>query len=334
MRGRFAAGAWLCALLAAFTVCGPVTETSFAGPGGDLPGNPTRSQTIRQTTIMTAAERDDFTKPPKYYTDAAGQRYRLADWNVVCTPGGEIASEAVKEVVYRAVEGVQVIPWQITVQEEQDGQGEETARGVLEMTEKTVLEETWSDEFSVPVTFHAYGAEQYELGAITIAAGEALPPVEEYRQELLRILGLKDSDYLVEDMQWDGDPYVDESGELCRNALAVGKKRVADYRVVYAGQVSRQLPDTYCLNTVYELNTPAREPSVSIVRETTAEAERPPQENETGKIWYWIRSGVVVTIAAGLFAILLGTLILLAAWRREERGKKGHRDRSSQGKKV
>ncbi|MBS6952505.1 MAG: hypothetical protein KH230_04660 [Enterocloster asparagiformis] len=339
MRRRLGKMAVFCTLLlTALTVSRPAAGTSFAQSSGSKtensgetrPENQSGDQKeslaeiqnqntqkiIRQTTIMTAQEREVFVKPPEYYTDEAGGRYRLADWNVECIPGGTTSREAKKEMVYRSVEGVQVIPWQITVQEEQDG---EVTRGRLEMTEKTVLEETWSDDFSIPVTFHAYGAEQYELGEITIEAGEQFPPAGEYRQELLRILGLKDSDYLVEDMHWNGEPYTDESGEVCRNALAVGKKRVADYRVVYAGRISQPVPDSYRLNTLYRLDSPAVDPTVPVVGETAAELEIPPEKNTGEKIWYWIRSGVVVTIAAGLFAILLGTIILLAAWRREER---------------
>ncbi len=344
MRRTLGKLAGVCALLAALAVSCPAPGMSFAQSSGNRPENSGEprpanqnadrqeslaeiqnqisQKTIRQTTFMTAQEREAFVKPPEYYTDEAGGRYRLADWNVECIPGGTTSRDAEKEMVYRSVEGAQVIPWQITVEEEQD---DEAARGMLEMTEKTVLEETWSDDFSVPVTFHAYGAEQYELGEITIEAGEQFPPAGEYRQELLRILGLKDSDYLVEDMRWNGEPYTDESGEICRDALAVGKKRVADYRVVYAGRISQPVPDSYRLNTVYRLDPPTVDPTVSVVRETTAEPEIPQEKNTGEKIWYWIRSGVVVTIAAGLFAILLGTIILLAAWRREGREGKARK---------
>ncbi len=47
------------------------------------------------------------------YTDESGERYRLADWNVECIPEETAGHDAEKEVVYRAVEGAQVIPWQI-----------------------------------------------------------------------------------------------------------------------------------------------------------------------------------------------------------------------------
>ena len=88
----------------------------------------------------------------------------------------------------------------------------------------------------------------------------------------IRDRGLKSSDYVVENMVWDGEPYMAAGGEVCRDAVAVGKKRVADYRVVYAGQIVRTIPERYCLKTVYELNIPVREPSVSVIRETTSEA--------------------------------------------------------------
>ena len=325
MRGRPAVRTCSRMLLTALLGCFLAAGTVFAGTAGSrekglvINQGENMRKTIRQATFMDAAERERFVRPPEYYTDESGERYRLADWNVECIPGETAGHDAKKEVVYRAVEGAQVIPWQITVEEDQDG---ENARGVLEMTEKTVLGESWSDEFSVPVTFHSYGAEQYELGEIMIPAGQELPLSEAYREELLRVLGLKSSDYVVENMVWDGEPYVDAGGEVCRDAVAVGKKRVADYRVVYAGQIVRTIPERYCLKTVYELNIPVREPSVTVIRETTSEAEQPVPENENGKFWYLIRSGVVVTIAVGLFAILLGTIVLLAAWRREERRKK------------
>ena len=160
MRGRPAARIYLRMLLTSLLVCFLAASTAFAGTDGSreeslvINQDQNMRKTIRQATFMDAAERERFVRPPEYYTDESGERYQLADWNVECIPEETAGHDAEKEVVYRAVEGAQVIPWQITVEEYQDG---ENARGVLEMTEKTVLDERWSDEFSVPVTFHSYG---------------------------------------------------------------------------------------------------------------------------------------------------------------------------------
>ena len=39
----------------------------------------------------------------------------------------------------------------------------------------------------------------------------------------------------MDSVQWDGEPYEDSEGTLCRNAVASGKKMVSDCKAVYKG---------------------------------------------------------------------------------------------------
>lgn len=41
-------------------------------------------------------------------------------------------------------------------------------------------------------------------------------------------------------------------------------------------------------------------------------------EEPVGNLWYWVRSGFVITVGAGLIGIGVGLLALLAVWYRPE----------------
>lgn len=299
-----------------------VTSMALPASTTDLENAP--ANVIRRSRSMGAEEREQFSRPPASYETGDGTVYELVDWRVECIPGGIARHDMEREMTYQAVEAAQTVPGQLAVREEFAG---EQAEGTLHMVEKERVNERWTDDFRVPVTFHSYGAEQYQLGDILLAAGEQLPPPQDYQAGLFRVLGLSDNDYRVTGMHWEGEPYVDTGGELCRDALAVGEKRVADYRVLYAGPVSWPVPDTYELKTVYKLQRTARTDTGS----GEVPSGGPRAEGEDGGMdvrWYWVREWVEVTVTAGLIGILLGTLILLISWRREKQGV-GSRSRAS-----
>lgn len=300
------------------------------------------SQTIRLVRPLEAEEAEGFTEPPWEYEDENGAVYDLENWKLDRLPGSRVSQEASRQVVYRAVEGAQSVPSTITVREQRtDGSqdsgpqasgpqnsgpqdsGPQEVCGTLSATETRILGETWSNDFQVPMVFHSYGAQVYELGDVSISAEDGFPPPEEYQDELLEILKLPRDGYEITQLSWNGEPYAGPDGELCREAMASGRKRLVDYQVTYEGRVSWQMPETCRLETVYRLRPPVVEAEGSALSETLA-AETPSPEPETPELWYWVRSGFVITVAAGLAGIAVGILILLVMWLKREQNVKQH----------
>lgn len=295
------------------------------------------SQTIRLVRPLEAEESEGFTEPPGEYEDENGSVYDLEDWKLDRLPGSRVSQEASRQVVYRAVEGAQSLPGTIPVREArpdgaedsgaQDSGSQDNApqevSGTLYATETQILGETWSDDFQVPMVFHSYGAQIYELGDILISAEGGFPPPEEYQDELLGILNLPRDGYEITRLSWNGEPYAGPGGELCREAMASGRKRLVDYQVTYEGRVSWQMPDTCRLETVYRLRPPVAETAGEVPETLTAETPAPePEMSGEPVLWYWVRSGFVITVAAGLAGIAVGILILLVLWlKREKRDK-------------
>ncbi len=299
------------------------------------------SQTIRVVRPLEPEEAEGFTEPPEEYADENGAVYDLADWNLDWVPGSQVSQEISRQVVYRAVEAAQSVPRAIPVREAQTG-GVQTSgsnpsnpqansiqiSGTLNATETQILGDTWSDDFHVPMIFHSYGAQVYELGSISMSAEDGFPPPEEYQDELLRILELPRDGYEINQLSWNGEPYTGPDGELCREAVASGRKRLVDYQVTYEGRVSWQLPDTCQLETVYRLRPSVVETDRIAPTEAPTAAETPvPEPERPGApgLWYWVRSGFVITVAAGLAGIAVGILILLAMWLKRERNVTVHR---------
>ncbi len=312
-------------------------EIELTALGAEMSAAP--SGTLRIVRPLETEEAERFTAPPEEYTDEDGMVYELEDWQLERLPGGQVSQEVRRQVVYRDVEAAQSVPQSIPVREQYTGssgpsssaapipQGSDSsfqASGTLAATETQALGERWSDDFHVPLVFHSYGAELYELGNILMSAQDGFPPPEEYQDELLGILGLPGEDYEITGLTWDSEPYAGPDGELCREATASGRKRLVDYQVTYDGRVSWQMPDTWQLETVYRLR-----PSVVAAEESTAEAlpaaGAPVMDadslTEPG-LWYWVRSGFVITVAAGLVGITVGILILFVMWLKRERSER------------
>jgi hypothetical protein len=145
------------------------------------------------------------------------------------------------EVIYEEMEAAAEIPPEIEV--EVSDEGEETV-AVCALERVTELESRWIEGFELPVTFHMYDAETYMLDDRRIPKDDAVPQVQDCEEELLAEAGLSRADYRITDVRWSGDSYEDETGELCRDAVATGQKLVRTYRAEYAGTaVFERLPD-------------------------------------------------------------------------------------------
>ena len=150
------------------------------------------------TRQLDEEELDTAADPPASWMDEQGTEYRLKDWNVTEIPGKRVSRHVTRRMRYDGVEGAERIPESITVREEETG---EMAQGLLMMKEMQVLSERWDDSFSVPVTFHAYGAREYELGGLVIDAAEA-ERADLWGEALLRTLGLLPEAYRLSALEW------------------------------------------------------------------------------------------------------------------------------------
>lgn len=138
-----------------------------------------------------------------------------------------------KDVVFEAVEGAAALPEELDIQVRE---GKETVTVACPMAEKEILKERWSDDFSFPITFHAYGSEYYGLGECRVPYNEERPELDGCEGLLLEMIGVSPEEYQITGLKWAGDAYRDGGGELCRDALGTGRKLVRDYRVRYVGE--------------------------------------------------------------------------------------------------
>ena len=118
-----------------------------------------------------------------------------------------------------------------------------------EATEKTVTADLplermdtqtdwhWRDDVEIPITFTTYDANTYLLNGKEIPKQEESPALEGYESDLLEALGLSPDSYRITGYAWDGEPYTNEDGELCRNAVAYGQRYVIQCQAVFSGSV-------------------------------------------------------------------------------------------------
>ncbi len=150
--------------------------------------------------------------------------------------------DIIQIIEYEGIEALAEIPREVGGQawnEELDAAG----RGSLFLTDLKALSDQdgsagsrWQDDFSMVVTFRAYGAETYELNGKRIFHQEETPPLLGNEEALLGLIGGSPADYQITKAEWLGEPYTDDFGIPYRNAKVTGRRRVADYQAVYYGK--------------------------------------------------------------------------------------------------
>ena len=273
-------------------------------------------RTICRTQKFEVTQGEIGTAPSAQYRDSEGTLYELKDWELIRIPGGIDWREMEQEVLYEQVEAEDQIPSSIPFYRKVE---EKEAKGRLFEADREITGEHWSPDFQVLVTFHAYGAEVYTLGDLTVEIQGELPMPGEYEEQLLKILDLSGEDYQILTIQWKGEPYEDERGVLCRDALARGNKRLRDYRVIYRGEVAWPVPDTYEMKAVYQ----SREASRVSLGERQSEGAEGGQDGsrqqiqEDGMPGDLILKITAVTIALGMLVLAVGLVLLgLSRWKK------------------
>lgn len=272
---------------------------------------------LRITRDVETAEDGGIREPADRYWDGDGKEYRLDSWEIVTIPGQDVSRRLERKMVYTGVEGAEEIPGSISLKEDVSGS---QAEGTLFLRKSRIVREEWQDGFTAPVTFHAYGADEYHGGSLVIPGDAVLETCVSMGGQLLEFMGLSPLEYRILSADWYGESYEDEEGRMCRQAMVWGQKLLRDYEAEYEGEVSWIKPETQELEMVYR-QISAVSPAAL---ETAQGAEHVPApeiqgEGPEGSLWYWVRSGFVITVGAGLIGIGVGLLALLAVWYRQNR---------------
>ena len=272
---------------------------------------------LRITRNVETAEDGEFQEPSDRYWDGDGKEYRLDYWEILTIPGQDVSQRLERRMVYTGVEGAEEIPESISLEEDVSGN---QAEGTLFLKESRIVREEWQDGFTAPVTFHAYGADEYHGGSLVIPGDAVLETCVSMGGQLLEFMGLSPLEYRILSADWSGESYEDEEGRMCRQAMVWGQKLLRDYEAAYEGEVSWTEPETHELEMVYRQVSPVS--PVSPEAAQVADHVPVPEvqgEGREGNLWYWVRSGFVITVGAGLIGISVGLLALLAAWYRQNR---------------
>lgn len=267
---------------------------------------------------------DDCTRPEEFYEDKDGIRYELESWSPVSVTLPPITRHVEQEIVYSQAEGVTEIPKTIEAQA-QDRERRQTVNTVCQMEAQEVIREEWQDGFVFTVTFHTYEAGYYQLGDRLIPYNDEVPELEGCGDLLLELAGLSPQDYRVAYVQWSGEAYQDETGNLCRDAAAFGQRLLRVYRVKYRG--TAVFPDRAGWQTaaVYRLPQYAAKEAVTETGgiEVSVAVKIPETEEQTGlteperqppTLWERITWTFMIAVAVGAF-LFLGGLLLLAILR-------------------
>lgn len=263
--------------------------------------------------------------PQECYVDGQGQGYILYFFRQVEEEIPEETRRIEETRTYTGLESTGQIPETLEV-EQQDEEDGRIGTGQLRQTESVEIGSYWVDDLQIPVIFHSYDADQFELQGMTIAKEEALDYLLEEQETFLADLGCEPGRYEIREIVWDGESYMDQ-GILCRRAWAMGRKRLTDHQVSYEG--------TVFYPAVTEKKWEARyHPVPSPVQDTEEgedlkpETQRLPEEpvpeavvSETppavqGDLWKAVRTFAAYTVS---IAVLLPVFFFLAAlWKKRK----------------
>lgn len=208
---------------------------------------------VRQRKIEMVSELfecpEQILKPEKEIMDGTGKKYALKSWEIeeIFIPGGK--ADFLEEINYSEIGQANQIPDKIVIHLEDAQWQEDKAEGYL--TKKQFYNERWDENWKFSVTFHRYDAVSYRIGEKEISFNSERPDLEGCEKELLSMLGWKETDGVIERYEWNGEPYSDENGNLCRDAVAFGKRRIWDCKAFYTANALKKGKTYFRSNMCY-----------------------------------------------------------------------------------
>ncbi len=271
-----------------------------------------QEQQENEVTIKTSilAEEKERYVPNEKYTDQNGKEYWLKVWSIEPYQISEHREWAERTIHYEAVEWEGQIPKQVpvTIRDKVTGQRLKKNYPVFQSERR---EERWIPGFSFTAVFHSYDADYYQLGEKKIPFNSSKPELKDCSQQLLKEIGAESENYRITDAVWKGDPYSDETGSICRDALVSGEKKVSDYYVTYGGDAVFPKSQGYQCVAVYK--------GYHLVTDGWKKAQEQQMnlENSNGNggekkgSWIIFQKSVVVTLSLLFVAGIIGMLVIL-----------------------
>lgn len=190
-----------------------------------VPADTFYKKTLTETTTV------DHYAPRESYREA-GVDYHLVDVSV----SEKVLEEGYDQMVTASEvfdEGV-AVPERKTVQETVQQNGHKVSV-ICDLQSVVETEGKWITD-SIPVTYHNYGADFYSFVGYEIQHAEDKPALAGYEEAILLDAGYDPELWEITDINWSGDPY-ESDGEICRNAVAEGRRYEKQYRAEYAGNI-------------------------------------------------------------------------------------------------
>lgn len=266
-----------------------------------------KREVIVETEILR--EEGEGYVPPGEYMDQYGKQYWLKEWRLETYVIPERLEMVERTVIYEEVEWEDQIPKKAVVDLRDNAGGRRVRKEypVLRMSKKG---ERWMSDFHFTAVFHSYDADYYWLGEKKIPFNSSKPELEESSRELLAEIGADPERYRILDFVWQGEPYSDESGNLCRNALVTGEKKVSEYHVTYGGEAL--FPETEgikCVAVYRGFDSVTDGWGLAEEGDMDLEDTSLSEKVKKGK-WLIIRNTVVVTMSVLLVGTFLALLIM------------------------
>lgn len=275
-------------------------------PTEQLTKQPAEQLTVTSEVMFGDSERYE----PEDIYEEEGALYCLQSWVIEPVEVEPRHEDVKQQILFEALEDRDTIPEYHEIRAD-DLSAKQSVTEEFPIIEVKENNERWSGDFSFPVVFHAYGAEYYQLGSRKVPLDVDQPALGGCEAELLEEIGVSADRYRIREITWEGTPYYDEMGVLCRNAVAAGEKLVADYLVTYGGALTFPRIQGYRCRAVYKQSEIERKPAGDkiILPESVPEPilESVP-EADSG--WLITRQAVVITMS--LLAVVL--IFLLVAW--------------------
>lgn len=165
------------------------------------------------------------------------------------------------------------------------------------------LSGVWEDTF-IDITFVSYDADVFVWNGHEVTLNDA-HPLQGYESQLLDSVGANANEYRINNISWNGDPYMN-NGVLCRNARASVQKFVRYYRANYQGE--------YQPGTIYKVVYTGME-------KVESETEFNYEMKATAEYTKAISTAVMVGIGIMLLIVLIILILFILSRKKKEKNE-------------